>query len=309
VIVGTDDGGRTWSTSKAAAPGAPSLAAIGCASRRICMAVGGAAVGGVDQGLVLLMSDRKAWTVDHAPAGASDLVALSCVSPHFCMVVASQGPAYWAASTTDGGVVWQHLGPLPGGLAGVSSLTCTTTATCLAAGNMPATPGKGAAAVAVTSDGGMTWTEATMPSGTGPLHGVVCPAPSECLTVGSRSTTTIGVAQGQGEVLASTDGGSTWTTGAAPAFVGDAFGAACPTASDCVVVGTGWTKADPPGPIGAVAATTDGGSSWFAASARYLPVGLAAVSCPSAVTCVAAGNDELAQIDLPAVGHTSGTRH
>lgn len=306
VVVGTADGGRTWSTDKVAVPGAASLMGVDCSGPRTCMAVGAVVVGGADQGLVLATTDHgKRWSVVHAPAGATDLVAVACSSPQVCTVVASQGPAYWAASTMDDGAVWQHLGPLPGGLAGVSSLVCTAGGSCLAAGNMPTTPGKGAAAVAVTSDGGMTWTAATMPTGTGPLHDVACPAANDCLAVGSRSPTTIGVSQGQGEVLASTDGGGTWTTGAAPASVGDAFGAACPTASRCTVVGTGWTSTNPPGPTGAVAATTDAGGTWLAGSAQYLPVGLAAVSCPSATLCVAAGNDELARITLPPGGRAA----
>ena len=308
LVVGTNDGGRTWSTTKAAVPGTASLMDIDCAGPKTCMAVGSVVVGMADQGLVLATTDHdKRWTVVHAPAGATDLVAVSCTSPEVCMVVASQGAAYWAASTTDDGAVWQHLGPLPGGLAGVSSLACTAASSCLAAGNMPTTPGKGTAAVATTTDGGMTWTPATTPSGAGPLHDVACPTPSECLAVGSRSPSTIGVAQGQGEVLSSTDGGGTWTTGAAPASVSDAFAISCPTTSRCAVVGTRWTTANPPGPTGAVAATTDGAGTWLSGSTQYLPLGLVAVSCPAATLCVAAGNDELARIALPPVGRTSGS--
>ncbi|MGH9091507.1 MAG: hypothetical protein ACRDZR_09055, partial [Acidimicrobiales bacterium] len=130
-----------------------------------------------------------------------------------------------------------------------------------------------------------------------------CPTPGDCLAVGTKATTTIGVAQGQGEVLSSTDGGTTWSTGAPPAGVGDASGLACGSASSCAVVGTGWTDATPPGPTGSVAASADGGGTWQAAAARYLPVGLVAVACPSPTACVAAGNDELARITLPGPVH------
>jgi photosystem II stability/assembly factor-like uncharacterized protein len=308
LVIGTDDGGRTWSTTKVAVAGTATLMDVDCSGPKTCMAVGSVAVGMADQGLVLATTDHgKRWTSVHAPAGATDLVAVSCTSPQVCMVVASQGAAYWAASTMDDGAVWQHLGPLPGGLAGVSSLACTAASSCLAAGNMPTTPGKGTAAVADTSDGGMTWTPATMPSGAGPLHDVACPTPSDCLAVGSRSPSTIGVAQGQGEVLSSTDGGGTWTTGAAPASVSDAFAISCSTTSRCTVVGTRWTTANPPGPTGAVAATTNGAGIWLSGSATYLPQGLAAVSCPAPTLCVAAGNDELAEITLPPVERTSGS--
>lgn len=306
VVVGTNDGGRSWSAEKVAVPGPASLMDVDCSGPKTCMAVGSVIVGMTEQGLVLATTHHgKRWTVVHAPAGATDLVAVTCTSPQVCMVVASQGGAYWAASTTDDGAVWQHLGPLPGGLAGVSSLVCTAASSCLTAGDMPTTPGKGTAAVAATSDGGMTWTPATMPSGAGPLHDVACPTPSECLAVGSRSPTTIGVAQGQGEVLSSTDGGGTWTTGAPPASVSDAFAVSCPTTSRCAVVGTRWTTANPPGPTGAVAATTDAAGTWLSGSAMYLPLGLVAVSCPAATLCVAAGNDELARITLPPVEGSS----
>lgn len=302
VVDGTADGGRSWRADAVPVPGAASLIGVDCSGPRACMAVGADVVGGATQGLVLVTTDRgRRWTVMHAPAGATDLVAVDCTAPGDCTVLAGQGPGYWAASTMDDGAVWQHLGTLPGGLAGVSSLACTSTGTCLAAGNTPTTPGKGAAAVAVTADGGMTWSSATLPPGTGPLHDVNCPAPAQCLAVGTKSPTTIGVAQGQGEVLSSTDAGTTWTTVAAPASVGDAFGIACPTASRCAVVGTGWTMSKPPGPTGGVAASMDGGGTWLGTSARYVPVGLAAVSCPTATNCVAAGSDELARITLPPI--------
>jgi hypothetical protein len=305
VVDGTVDGGRSWKADSVPVPGSASLIGVDCSGPRSCMAVGAVVAGGATQGLVLATTDRgRRWTVVHAPAGATELVAVDCTALRDCTVLASQGPGYWAASTVDDGSVWQRLGPLPGGLAGVSSLACTSASTCLAAGDMPTTPGKGAAAVAFTTDGGMTWSSATMPPGTGPLHDVACPAPTECLAVGTKSPTTIGVAQGQGEVISSADGGATWTTVAAPASVGDAFGVTCPTASACAVVGTGWTAAKPPGPTGAVAASVDGGGTWLDASARYLPVGLAAVSCPTATSCVAAGNDELARITLPPIEPT-----
>lgn len=259
------------------------------------MAVGAGQAGG---GLVLVARGTR-WKTVHAPSGATGLVAVDCAAPSRCTVVASQGAAYWAAATVDGGAVWQRLGTLPAGFAGISSLTCTTSRHCMAAGYLPTTPGHGAGAVAASGDGGMTWAAATLPTGAGPLHDVSCPAPTQCLAAGTRSTSTIGVAQGQGEMLVSSDGGDTWTTAAAPAGVADAFGLACPSTATCTVVGTGWTADTPPAPTGAVATSTDAGGSWRAAAGRYLPLGLTSVACPSTTRCVAAGNDVLATVTVP----------
>lgn len=307
VVDATVDGGRRWKAVPVAVPGPADLAAIACAGPRACMAVGSVSVGGADQGLALVTRDSgQRWQAVHAPAGSTDLVAVTCSAPGRCTVVAGQATGSWVASTGTGGAVWQRLGTLPPGMAGVTTLDCTSTTTCLAAGASATTPGHGTGAVAVTGDGGMTWSAATLPPGQGPLHGLACPTPADCLAVGTTATTTIGVAQGQGEVVASTDGGSTWSAAPPPAAVDDAFGVACGSTSTCAVVGTGWTGGAAPAPTGSVAASQDGGGTWRPASDRYLPAGLVAVACPAPVSCVAAGNDELARITLAPAPHHHG---
>src|SRR5580692_6402751 len=76
-----------------------------------------------------------------------------------------------------------------------------------------------------------TWTSRSLPGGVGSLTDVVCPSETQCFAVGSAE---IG---GPGWIIASSDGGDTWTlVDSTPE--GQAFNAiACPTETRCVAVG------------------------------------------------------------------------
>ena len=85
-----------------------------------------------------------------------------------------------------------------------------------------------------------TWSFAYPAVTTENLNGIDCPTPSRCLAVGSRGT-----------ILASTDGGITWTYDTSP--TGETLlGVTCTTPSNCLVVGSGRT----------VISTDDGGADW-----------------------------------------------
>jgi photosystem II stability/assembly factor-like uncharacterized protein len=300
VVDATDDGGLAWKAEKAPVADPTDLADIACPDRLDCMAVGTTDDNGALMGVVLVTSDGgRSWKSLGAPAGSSGLSAVQCDTGNVCLVLATDGTAYWSASTADGGRVWQRGGTLPAGFSGPSNVTCSGPQTCMTAGYTPATPGKGAGAIAVTEDGGGTWAAATVPQGVGLLHAIACSA-AHCIAVGTTSTTLTDVAQGHGEMLASTDVGSTWTAAVAPAGVDDAFDISCPSATRCATVGTKWTAATP---VGGVVTTVNGGVTWHSPESRYVPVGLAGVDCPTAVSCVAAGNDVLARIALPAATH------
>lgn len=310
VIDATDDGGGMWKAEKAIVADPTDLADVACPDQHHCMAVGTADDNGSLVGAVLVTSNGgRSWKSMDAPAGSIDLSAIQCETAGDCLALATDGSTYWSASTTDDGQVWQRGGTLPAGFDGLSGVACTDTQTCVTAGYTSVTTGKGTGAITVTDDGGETWAAATLPQGVGLLHDIACPSSLDCIAVGTRSTTTTDVAQGQGEMLSSTDGGHTWTTVAAPAGIDDAFGISCPTTSDCATVGTVWTSTKPPTPTGAVVTTADGGTTWHSPVSRYIPTGLTSVDCPTATSCVAAGNDVLAHIVLPLPKRKHRTKH
>ncbi len=309
VIDATADGGVTWSAERVTVAAPTDLSAVACPDRKYCMAVGDADHGGPILGAVLVTADGgRTWQSVDSPVGSVDLSAVHCLSATDCTVVATDGSAFWSASTVDGGRDWQRTGSLPAGFGGISALSCPSAEQCVTVGYTAAAPGQGTGAVAVTDDGGNTWTAATVPTGVGLLHGISCTADGDCVAVGTKSTTTTDLAPATSQVLRSADGGTTWTLGASPAGLGDAFAVSCPTAGSCAAVGTVWTPTNPPTPIGGVVASGNGGTSWRTATTRYVPVGLIGVDCPLPTACVAAGNDVLARIALPAPKATKATK-
>ncbi len=311
-IVATDDGGVSWHRQSAALPGASILSAIDCATIRSCMAVGetmpSAAQPTVLQGAVLVTSDGGAdWRPMDAPQGAVDVVGVQCTTGQQCTALATDGATYWATTTTDGGQVWQRGGTLPSGIAGLSSLYCSS-AECLAAGYTAASPGHGTGTVARSTDGGATWAAASVPTGVGLLHDVSCTGGSICLAVGTTSTTTSDVVKATGIVLVSTDAGTTWANRTPRRSVDDAFGLACAGAS-CATVGTIWTVGEPSTPIGGVATTVNAGATWTYPPLQYVPTHLVDVACATTTSCVAVGDDVLARMALPTPPRTTGSDH
>jgi len=301
VIDATADGGVTWSAEAVTVADPTDLDGVACPDRRHCMAVGNADQGGPILGTVLVTADGgQTWQPVGSPTGAVDVAAVQCFSATACIVLASDGSSIWSASTMDGGQVWQRTGSLPPGFGGVSNLSCLTTTACVTVGYTTTAPGQGTGAIAVTNDGGTTWTAATIPAGVGKLHGVSCTGIADCVAVGTKATVTTNVVAAPSQVLRSDDGGATWTEVTSPDGVGDAFSVSCPTTDNCATVGTVWTVTDPPTPIGGVVTSGDGGSTWETADARYIPAGLTDVDCPVPTACVAAGNNIVARIALHA---------
>ncbi|MGH9078060.1 MAG: WD40/YVTN/BNR-like repeat-containing protein [Acidimicrobiales bacterium] len=82
-------------------------------------------------------------------------------------------------------------------------------------------------------------------------------------------------------IVATTDGGATWTAEPAPAGI-DLAGVSCPAVADCTAVGATAT-----GP--AIVSTTDGGAVWAPQAPPAGTYALGSVSCPSVTTCTAVG--------------------
>ncbi len=177
-------------------------------------------------------------------------------------------------------------------------LSCTVAGICLVAGNTSTSTGHGQGTVALSLDAGVSWTAADVPSGTGLLQDAWCASATRCLAVGTTSDTVSDVVPAHGALLVSNDGGHTWFPSAAVQPVDDIFGVSCPSARDCVVVGTQWVNHTSVG-VGGVATSVNAGAKFTAAHTVYTPLSLIAVTCPTAFSCIAVGGDTVARIALP----------
>jgi hypothetical protein len=74
------------------------------------------------------------------------------------------------------------------------------------------------------------------------------------------------------------------------------------------MVGTHWAG-NPPVGTGAVAQSADGGATFKASSAAYVPITLTALACPTPAHCVAVGGDTVARITLVAPQRQPGHSH
>ncbi len=315
LVVATTDGGQRWRRQTVRVAPSPatvgatglatlSLTDVSCADARHCMAAGAVTVP-LPGGAVAVTADGgRSWGAELGPPGDNALVAVHCSGPATCIVVAVAGAAYFSATTDDGGATWQRGADLPPGFGQATGIDCTAALDCLVAGATQTTAGHGTGAVAATTDGGTTLALASVPPGTGILHAVSCSGPS-CLAVGSTSTVTTGVPAGEGALLSSADGGSTFVARSPSTVLVDGLGVDCPDGSPraaapvCAAVGIRFTHAIPPVPLSAVVATHPAGPVVRALGQRYVPSPLTAVSCPTTSWCVAVGGAELARVVLP----------
>jgi hypothetical protein len=83
-------------------------------------------------------------------------------------------------------------------------------------------------------------------------------------------------------IVATKDGGATWSSEVAPAALDPSLsGVSCPTATDCMAVGSGAAGSD------LVLTTHDGGRQWTHASAPANAISITAVRCMGIGSCVA----------------------
>ena len=298
VIVATKNGGRTWRAQHVAGGVTPQLSGVSCPTPKDCIAVGSDGGSLPGSGVVLATSDAgTTWNPVAAPGGALTVMSVWCSSVTDCIAIVNDGSLTWSASSTNFGQAWQRVGTLPSLFLAGDDLSCTEAGPCLVAGYAPTGTGTGEGAVSLSTDGGQTWSLASVPNGIGVLHSATCATSTDCLAAGSTSTSVNNVAPAKGALLRSTDGGHTWVPMKDAPPVADVFDMECPSASVCAMVGTLW-KGSPAVGTGAVAQSGDAGTTFRLSSAAYVPLTLTAISCPTASVCFAAGNDSLARITM-----------
>ncbi|MCL4414568.1 MAG: fibronectin type III domain-containing protein, partial [Actinobacteria bacterium] len=270
LVVVSTDGGASW-LLRPQTSALGSFSSLACPGVEICLATGAGRgtnrFGSAPYVIVATTSGGAAWRVQ-AESGSPETIA--CSSTSDCTALGAT-----VSATTDGGASWRRVGngiaALPGyspSGQGASSLSCPSASFCVAGL---------ANGLAVTTDGGSSWTLPALAPQVSSVTSVSCASASACTATGSAG---MGAA-----LLGSTDGGSTWSIEDAASSTYGLTGASCASASACMVVG-GST----------VEGTSDGGASWNAVA---LPSGQAAghvyfraVSCGSASSCVAVGGTE-----------------
>jgi len=297
-IAVTHDGGSTWQQS-ILPDGAFATGGLDCLDANTCI------TGGEENGDFAFFSTvdgGNTWTSFPGPSGVPAslvIVALSCTSLQSCVAIGQDstvsgdaGATYYTMLTTDGGANWTD-GQLASGFV-PSVVQCFPALNCAIVGfeqpTDPATPSIAGEAM-YSTDGGATWSAASVPSGSGPIEGLSCADSSDC------SAVTDDVSVPGSQVLVTSDGGATWTV-AGDSGLPQALlpGISCATSSTCLVGGLSLPasqQASKPIDIataeGVLAVTSDGGESW---QLSQVPGGLGhdlvtSVSCPSVGSCFA----------------------
>ncbi len=204
VILGSTDGGATWSGQSSGVTSA--LNAVACPSAATCYAVG-------DGGVIRMTNTGGASWVSSSSGITTNLESVTCPTSGTCYAAGAGGKilllsgSSWSTETT----------PVSSTLWGIS---CSDALTCTAVGSL----GK----ILGTTDG-TTWSAETRPT-TLQLNGVSCPTSSFCAAVGVTGTIAISTGAGGGGWALQTSNTSQALTGVA-----------CPSASQCLAVGASGT--------------------------------------------------------------------
>jgi photosystem II stability/assembly factor-like uncharacterized protein len=293
-IIATKDGGAHWVNQ--AAPGTVSyLSGISCSDRRHCTAVGQTADG--QAAIVTTTDGGKTWTQVTAPPGILDASTVSCLPSGRCIAVGSSAgglTALVSASALDG---WVAEGALPTTISNGSGLSCTDTDDCWVAGYATTDGDHGTGAVALTTDGGSTWSPVVTPAGIGYLSAVSClPGP----TAGGAlpfTTTTAPTSSSVSSVASTGSSASTAPTTTVPPTTTTTPATTTTTAPvgvagvRCTVVGTTSTTLLDARSGHAVVLTSDnGGAVWSSQQISTTAATFRDVSCPAVGSCVAVGS-------------------
>ncbi len=287
--------GSTWSVL--ASPSGGGISGISCSSSQFCMAVGATNThnGGPHLGEFSLAEVWRGtrWTVvasppppPGAPAYEAQLGAVSCTSRNSCVVVGSYGQIHspraqnliesWDGSRWSVNRSPSPGGP-PGGLNGLSSVSCSAAggAICAATGYEAASTGAHAHAIVEVDHHG-AWSldlaVGTASAESSHLYGVSCSFASSCVAVGAV------VAGTSRSLLEGRWDGRVWSV--APTLRSSIVGVSvtCSSAATCTEVG----------PTGDVA-TLQGGSWAPAPASPGTGVSARSISCTPSV-CMAVGD-------------------
>jgi hypothetical protein len=291
-VIATINGGATW-TPQVIPATVGYLSGIACSNRLRCVAVGQAALTSNGQAAVITTVDGgTTWAPAPTPPGILDLTAVSCRGDLRCMAIGTSGGGTVALVSATAGSTWVQQGALPPNTSGATDISCTGDNDCWVTAHAAVNADNLVGTVAVTTNGGTTWSAVTTPPGLGYLNGIACltgpTAGSGALpTTTAPTPTTAAPTTGTPAATASTTTATT-TAAASTTTTLPAVGVA---GAHCTVVGTTATTLDGTrAGHGLVLTTDNGGARWTSQPVSPVAASLAEVSCPAIGTCAAVGS-------------------
>jgi photosystem II stability/assembly factor-like uncharacterized protein len=229
MVAVTDDGGATWQLESLPAPegaAGASVSQISCATALSCVVQAG-------QTFLSTANGGSTWTAASVvPAGTPSLVYLRCDPDGSCIGLALTGTNTNAGivslTSADNGRTWTMSGPHPAIAIAEFTASCGDTLHCMVVG--------GGGDAMVTANGGLTWQD-TAPVGTGYAQAtaVSCSAALDCTVSVSD-----GDFQDAATVLATQDGGTSWTAIGLPvvgrAPLAEVWPLSCPSQAGCIAL-------------------------------------------------------------------------
>jgi photosystem II stability/assembly factor-like uncharacterized protein len=209
------DGSALWLNP---GPQGDELNGVSCAAASNCVAVGAT-------GTILSSTDGgSSWTSPNSGT-SSDLYAVSCPSFLVCVAVGASGAIL---KSSDGGQSWSAQAS--GTQQDLSGVSCPSASACYAVG------AKGT--IVSTSDGGANWSQQSSQT-TQDLAQIACPGVSTCYVTGVFEivppTVVGGSPSTRGDILATSNGGQSWSSTAPVQFGVRYRGIACTALTSCVV--------------------------------------------------------------------------
>jgi hypothetical protein len=252
-----------------------------------------------------------AAAVGYATTVSSYYNAVACPTPLACFAVGAKeldrktatgtlvGGSFTliGARSVDDGKTWAPL-TLPHANADLRAVSCWAASDCVAVGATEVlsrgswSPASG---VVVTISGSSAARAAVLPAGTSALGAVSCPTPDTCVAVGGRNQP--GTIALRPQAVISHDGGAHWSAVPLPVANAELQGVTCTGTGHCVAVGVATYLAGGMSSSRPVALfSSTGGRAWAAAAIPGGGPGLKgggpdAVSCTSASTCIATGDN------------------
>jgi hypothetical protein len=216
-------------------------------------------------------------------AGALIIVGGAGVTAYAVTGSSPEVPVSVPASTNPPSALTAHPGGAVPGSGGFNAVSCATTTDCVAVGADAA----GAAVASISTNAGSSFASQPLPAGTPALSSVSCAGSSTCVAVGKD------------DIVASGDGGATWSAHSLSNTDFTLLGVGCQSATLCLAGGIN----DHPlrqDNQAVIVTSTDGGVTWKQSAVPSFVAGVASIACPSATRCIAVGSNVLVSNDAGA---------